>query len=64
MLRAQYIRMRLGGSPNLQESFPDRAKGMHRARYNRLREEHDRAAGDSLIMMAAWVDKLRERLED
>jgi hypothetical protein len=41
VLRAQRIRMSLGGSPNLFDAFPSRPKGMHRSRYNRLRHHHD-----------------------
>jgi len=37
--RAQAIRMKLGGSGNLQEPFPLKPKGMHLATYERLESE-------------------------
>ena len=43
VLRAQRIRMSLGGSPNLFDAFPSRPKGMHWRTYNRLRHHHDLA---------------------
>jgi hypothetical protein len=43
VLRAQRIRMRLGGSANLATAFPDKPKGMHWRTYNRLRRAHDLA---------------------
>jgi hypothetical protein len=36
-------RTRLGGSPNLFESFPVKPKGLHRKTYDRLKKEHDDA---------------------
>jgi hypothetical protein len=37
------IRLRLGGSPNLFDPFPDKPKGLHKSTYKRLRNIHDAA---------------------
>jgi len=37
--RAQSIRLKLGGSANLSEPFPEKPKGMHWRTYMQLREE-------------------------
>ncbi len=62
LLRAQRIRERLGGSRSVIEDFPAKPRGMHWRRYDRIREIHDRAADQALGMIAAWVEKLHERL--
>jgi hypothetical protein len=58
LLRAQRIRRRLGGSPNMLEDFPSKPKGMHWRRYGRMRNVHDRASNHYLGLAARWVDKL------
>jgi hypothetical protein len=41
--KAMKIRMRLGGSPNLCDPFPDKPKNIHWRTYERLRKIHDAA---------------------
>ena len=59
LLRAQRIRQRLGGNPNMLEDFPAKPKGMHWGRYDRMRDVHDLATTRYLGMAAEWVEKLR-----
>ena len=42
--KAQNIRVRLGGSANMTEAFPDRPRYMHRRTYQRLWRQHEAAA--------------------
>ncbi len=42
-LKAQNIRIRLGGSASLAEPFPDKPKGMHWRTYRRLEQEAENA---------------------
>jgi hypothetical protein len=44
LMKAQNIRMMLGGSPNVIDRFPPRPKGMHWQKYHRLRAAYDQAA--------------------
>jgi hypothetical protein len=59
--KAQKIRMKLGGSPNMIESFPEKPKGMHRKRYAQLRTRHDAATQRAFGMTAAYLAGLRGR---
>ena len=45
--RAQAIRMKLGGSPNMAEDFPDKPKGMHWRTYDRLCRKAEDAQNSS-----------------
>jgi len=57
--RVQKMRMRLGGSPNILEQFPERPRGMHWWTYHRLRAEAVAADERSTALM---VDDMRPAL--
>jgi hypothetical protein len=61
LLKAQRIRMRLGGSANMLVNFPEKPKGMHLQTYERLRRAHDAARARSLIGLSGFVKRLRKR---
>jgi hypothetical protein len=44
LMKAQNIRVMLGGNPSVIDRFPPRPKGMHWEKYRRLRAAHDQAA--------------------
>ena len=57
-LKAQRIRMRLGGSHSFGDPFPSKPKGMHWAKYWRLRRKADDAEYQSLIAMEPSLARL------
>ena len=61
LLKAQRIRMRLGGSANMLDDFPEKPKGMHWRKYERLCRVHDAAQARSIIGMTDFVKRLRKR---
>jgi hypothetical protein len=61
--QAQKIRMRLGGSPNLCEPFPEKPKRMHWRTYLRLRARAEAAQDHSNVLAIAWVNRLEQRLK-
>ena len=60
--RAQAIRERPGGSPNMTKPFPDRPKGMHWKTYEGLWLEHHEAEMKQLIGMREWLDRLEKKV--
>lgn len=63
LVKAQKIRMRLGGSLDILEEFPDRPRGMHRRTYKRLRDAHDLAAARPMAALTHFVDRLQRRVQ-
>jgi len=61
-LKAQKVRIALGGSGNMLDRFPARPRYMHQERYARLRELHNEASQQALGMSAVQLSKLSERL--
>jgi hypothetical protein len=62
LLKAQRIRMRLGGSANMLDDFPEKPKGMHWRTYERLCRVHDAARARSFIGLTDFVKRLRKRV--
>jgi hypothetical protein len=61
LLKAQRIRMRLGGTANMLDDFPEKPKGMHWRTYERLCRVHDAAKARSIIGLMGFVKRLRRR---
>ena len=59
--KAQTIRMRLGGSANMLDDFPEKPKGMHWRTYERLCRVHDAAQARSIVGLTGFVKRLRKR---
>ena len=59
--RAQRIRLRLGGNPNLSHPVPDKPKWMHWETYRRLVEEAWQAELEALSALSAWLDRFEDR---
>jgi hypothetical protein len=53
--------MRLGGTANMLDDFPEKPKGMHWRTYERLCRVHDVAQARSLIGLTGFVKRLRKR---
>jgi hypothetical protein len=61
LLKAQRIRMRLGGSASMLDDFPEKPKGMHWRTYERLCRVHDAAQAHSIVGLTDFVKRLRKR---
>jgi hypothetical protein len=59
--KSQKIRMRLGGSPNMSEEFPDKPNGMHWRTYEQWRRVHDVAEERSNIGLRSYLERLCRR---
>jgi hypothetical protein len=59
--KAQTIRMRLGGTANMLDDFPEKPKGMHWRTYERLCRVHDAAQARSIIGLTDFAKRLRKR---
>jgi len=64
ILKPRKIRERLGGDLDVTNPFPDRPKGMHWQRYNRLRAMHDQAVGSSLAMLRPYIERAISDVND
>ena len=61
LLRAQNIRMRLGGTANMLDAFPEKPKGMHWRTYERLCRVQDAAQARLIVGQTDFVKRLRKR---
>jgi hypothetical protein len=59
--KAQNIRMRLGGTTNMLDDFPEKPKGMHWRTYKRLCRVHDAAQARSIMGLTDFAKRLRKR---
>jgi hypothetical protein len=59
---ARKIQMRLGGGESVTGAFPEKPKGMHWRRYNRLRRRHTQAFERSLMGLAKSTERLERWL--
>ena len=62
LLKAQRIRVRLGGNANMLDDFPEKPKGMHWRTYERLCRVHDAARARSLIGLTDFAKRIRKRV--
>ena len=62
LLKAQRIRMRLGGTANMLDDFPEKPKGMHWRTYERLCRVHDAARARSFIGLTDFAKRITKRV--
>jgi hypothetical protein len=60
--KAQKIRMRLGGTANMLDDFPEKPKGMHWRTYERMWRVYDAARARSFIGLTDFAKRLRKRM--
>jgi hypothetical protein len=60
--KAQKIRMKWGGSPNMLEDFPDKPKGMHWRTYERWRRIHNAVEERSTTSLIGFVERMGRRI--
>jgi hypothetical protein len=53
--------MKLGGSANMLDDFPEKPKGMHWRTYERLCRFHDAARARSFIGLTDFAKRIRKR---
>ena len=61
--RAQMIKMRLGGSNDPAEPFPQKPRGMHWRTYRRLRDQANAAKAEADYLLAESMPGLRQFLD-
>ena len=61
LTKTQRIRVRLGDSSSLSESFPPKPKGMWSGTYWRLRHKAEGAELRSWILLGEWMDRLERK---
>ena len=62
MSRARKIRLKLGGSANVEDEFPERPRGMHARTYNRLSHSYDRFGAQIASGNDQFIERLYRRL--
>ena len=61
LVGAQKLRVRLGGSGNVFETFPGKPRTMHWKTYRKLKARHDRLTGVAYGGLTAKIDRLKSR---
>lgn len=59
LLKAQRIRMKLGGSADMTLPFPPKPKHMQWRKYYRLKDAAQRGEMRSMVGLRAWIDSLK-----